>query len=121
MMHSVRGKACDRLHCGKSRRSGKGQVPARVQCPYAEWLLAAAGGLCYECCDAWSTGHGEVADLVVSRQEQSLLRAARAVRAAALRVMPMKVEQRDWEVGSEGWRRQRRRRGQQGGAFLIAR
>ena len=38
---------------------------------------------------------------MVSRQEQSL-RAATAARSAALRVMPMKVEQRDWEVGSEG-------------------
>ena len=37
---------------------------------------------------------------MVSRREQSL-RAARAARSAALRVMPMKVEQRDGEVGSE--------------------
>ena len=37
---------------------------------------------------------------MVSRQEQSL-RAATAARSAVLRVMPMKVEQRDGEVGSE--------------------
>ena len=107
MMHSVHGRACGRLHCGKGRRSGKGQLSCqgalsirRVAAGSGWWPQPRrrSSAVMPQCL---STGHGEVADLVVSRQEQSL-RAATAARSAVLRVMPMKVEQRDGEVGSEG-------------------
>ena len=75
-----------------------------VHKPYAEWLLAASAGRANPVASAMnavtplSTGKGEDARcggpgglLVVGRQEQSLMRATRAARAAALRAMPMKV------------------------------